>query len=301
MPSSEDLMFANYSSKLGRIITGRNCSLLDDGRQRRHFGIEVEACDYDPNDNLDYETGENAKYCLFSPFDGMDNLGQIKDDCSLVGNHFEFITAPMTMKLLKGLNWAGFFDVIRSADYQQTDFNEGDAAGIHVHVNRKSFHHPFEAAVNALAFITENEDTIRRFARRSEAQWDNWCSSPYELSHCPDRFISKIKNGDYSQFGYGRDSRLQVDETRYSSVNFCSHNTWELRIFNSTLRTPEMYNILDFAEALWELADTDHYEMSLEAMSDKLMELGNPTAADEMFHPPMDTCEDDDYGYDRDY
>lgn len=300
MPSSEDLRFANYSSKLGRIITGRNCSLLEDGRQRRHFGIEIEACDYDPNDNVDYETGENAKYCLFSPFDGMDNLGQIKDDCSLIGNHFEFITAPMTMKLLKGLNWAGFFDVIRSADYQQTDFNEGDAAGIHVHVNRKSFHHPFEAAVNALAFITENEDTIRRFARRSKEQWDNWCSSPYELSHCPDRFIRRIKNGDYSQFGYGYDSRLRVDETRYTSVNFCSHNTWELRIFNSTLKTPEMYNILDFAEALWELADTDHYEMSLEAMSDKLMELGNPTAANEMFHPPMDTYADYNYGCDRD-
>ena len=61
-----------------------------------------------------------------------------------------------------------------------------------------------------------------------------------------------------------------------------------------------MYNILDFAEALWELADTDHYEMSLEAMSDKLMELGNPTAANEMFHPPIDTYADYDYGCDRD-
>lgn len=300
MPSTESLFFANFSQKLGRIVTGRNCSLLEDGRQRRHFGIEIEACDYGFDDYVDYDTGDEAMLRLFSPFEGMDELGKIKDDCSLIGSRFEFVTSPMTMGLLKSLNWADFFSVIRHAGYKQTDFNDGDAAGIHVHVNRKSLHHPFEAAVNALAFITMNESTIRRFARRSKQQWDDWCSSPYYLSQYPDRYIGKITNGDYSSFGYESRDPLQVDETRYQCVNFCSHNTWELRIFNSTLYPKEMYDILDFAEALWQLADDDHYTLSLDAMHDKLMELGNPTAADKMFHPPVDTYEYDDYGHNRD-
>ena len=57
MPSTENLLFANFSQKLGRIITGRNCSLLDNGLQRRHFGIEIEACDYASGDGyVDYDT-----------------------------------------------------------------------------------------------------------------------------------------------------------------------------------------------------------------------------------------------------
>ena len=178
MPSTTNLMFANFSSKLGRIITGRNCSLLEDGRQRRHFGVEIEACDYARHSYVDEETAYDAINELFSPFDIGENLFEVKDDCSLAGNHFEMVTSPMTMSLLRGLDWEDFFKLLRNADYKQTDFNEYDKAGIHVHVNRQSLHHPFEAAVNALAFITENDDTIRRFARRSQGQWNDWCGTP---------------------------------------------------------------------------------------------------------------------------
>lgn len=297
MPSTTDLMFANFSSKLGRIITGRNCSLLDDGRQRRHFGIEIEACDYARNSYVDDETASDAIYELFSSFPGFEELSEVKDDCSLVGNHFEMVTSPMTMSLLRGLDWEDFFRVLRNADYKQTDFNEYDKAGIHVHVNRRSLYHPFEAAVNALAFITENEDTIRRFARRSQNQWNDWCGTPYLLYNDIDEYLDEIKNGDYSAFGWEHTSNIRVDGTRYQSVNFCSSRTWELRIFNSTLEAEDMRNILDFADALWTLADTDSYDMSIEAMHNKLLELGNPIAANLMYEPPKDTHVSYDYSY----
>lgn len=297
MPNTTDLMFANFSSKLGRIITGRNCSLLDDGRQVRHFGIEIEACDYARNSYVDDETASDAIYELFSSFPGCEELSKIKDDCSLAGNHFEVVTSPMTMSLLRGLDWEDFFRVLRNADYKQTDFNEYDKAGIHVHVNRRSLYHPFEAAVNALAFITENEDTIRRFARRSQNQWNDWCGTPYRLYNCIDKYLDEIKNGDYSAFGWEYTSNIRVDDTRYQSVNFCSSRTWELRIFNSTLEAEDMRNILDFADALWTLADTDSYDMSIEAMHNKLLELGNPIAANLMYEPPKDTHVSYDYGY----
>ena len=58
-----------------------------------------------------------------------------------------------------------------------------------------------------------------------------------------------------------------------------------------------MYNILDFADALWELADTDHYDMSIEKMHDKLLELGNVIAANQMYEPPKDTHASVDYDY----
>lgn len=297
MPSTTHLMFANFSSKLGKVITGRNCSLLDDGRQRRHFGVEIEACDYARHSYLDDGTASNAISDLFSPFDIGEDLFEIKDDCSLAGNHFEVVTSPMTMKLLKSLNWEDFFDVIEASDYKQTDFNEYDKAGIHVHVNRKSLHHPFEAAVNALTFITKYEDTIRRFARRSKNNWSDWCGVPYTLSTNINYFIGEIADGDYSDFGWEFSSTIQVDNTRYRAINFCSSNTWELRIFNSTLKAQDMYNILDFADALWTLADTDHYDMNIEKMYSKLMELGNPIAASQMLEPPTDTLACDDYDY----
>lgn len=297
MPNTTNLMFANFSNKLGRIITGRNCSLLDDGRQRRHFGVEIEACDYDRHSYVDDETASDAVCELFSPFDINEDLFEIKDDCSLAGNHFEMVTSPMTMSLLRGLDWEDFFRVLRNADYKQTDFNEYDKAGIHVHVNRKSLHHPFEAAVNALAFITENEDTIRRFARRSRSQWNDWCSTPYRLYNDIDDYLDEIKNGNYSAFGWEYTSTIRVDDTRYQAVNFCSSRTWELRIFNSTLEAEDMRNILDFADALWTLADTDSYDMSIESMHNKLLELGNPTAANLMYEPPKDTHASNDYSY----
>lgn len=297
MPNTTDLMFANFSSKLGRIITGRNCSLLDDGRQRRHFGVEIEACDYARHTYMDDETASDAIYELFSPFDIGEDLFRIKDDCSLVGNHFEMVTSPMTMSLLRGLNWEDFFRVLRNAHYKQTNFNEYDKAGIHVHVNRRSLHHPFEAAVNALAFITENEDTIRRFARRSQSQWNDWCGTPYRLYNDIDEYLDEIKNGDYDAFGWDYTSNIRVNDTRYQAVNFCSSTTWELRIFNSTLEAEDMRNILDFADALWTLADTDHYDMSLESMHNKLLELGNPTAANQVYEPPKDTHVSYDYSY----
>lgn len=300
MPNTTDLMFANFSKKLGRIITGRNCSLLDDGRQRRHFGVEIEACDYARRTYMDDETASDAIYELFSPLDIGEDLFRIKDDCSLVGNHFEMVTSPMTMSLLRELDWEDFFRVLRNADYKQTNFNEYDKAGIHVHVNRRSLHHPFEAAVNALAFITENEDTIRRFARRSQSQWNDWCGTPYRLYNDIDEYLDEIKNGDYDAFGWDYTSNIRVDDTRYQAVNFCSSTTWELRIFNSTLEAEDMRNILDFADALWTLADTDRYDMSIESMHNKLLELGNPIAANLMYEPPKDTHASNDYSYRED-
>lgn len=297
MPGTTDLLFANFSNKLGRIITGRNCSLLSDGRQRRHFGVEIEACDYNSHSYVDDETASDAVYELFSPFPDCEELSRVKDDCSLVGSHFEMVTSPMTITLLRSLNWEDFFRVLRNADYKQTDFNEYDKAGIHVHVNRRSLHHPFEAAVNALAFITENDDTIRRFARRSQSQWNEWCSTPYRLYNDIDEYLDEIKNGDYSAFGWEYTSNIRVDDTRYQAVNFCSSTTWELRIFNSTLKAEDMRNILDFADALWTLADTDSYDMSIESMHNKLLELGNPIAANLMYEPPKDTHASDDYNY----
>lgn len=297
MPDTNNLRFANFSSKLGRIVTGRNCSLLSDGRQRRHFGVEIEACDYDNHSYVDYETADDAIHNLFAPFRDWEELFEVKDDCSLKGNHFEMVTAPMTMDLLKILDWEEFFNTIKSAGYKQTDFNEYDNAGIHVHVNRRSLHHPFEAAVNALVFITKNEDTIRRFARRSKNNWLDWCSTPNVLYNYIDEYISRIADGDYSDFGWDWDSPIQVDYTRYRAINFCSRNTWELRIFNSTLKAQDMRNILSFADALWALADTDHYNMSLESLYSELVSLGNPLAARMMLEPPRDTLACDDYGY----
>ncbi len=299
MPHTDYLRFANYSDSLHKLISGRNCSLLASGVQRRHFGVEVECCDYTMYDEsiLDYDTGRDACAALFSPFqEDFTDLFHIKEDCSLCGRSFEMVTAPMTMKLLKMLDWSKFFEAIRSQDYIQTDFNDYDKAGIHVHVNRKSFDKPFEAAVNALLFISDNEDIIRRFARRAPGTWDSWCAVP-SWANDEDLLeaIDAASAGDYSEFGHEWTKRFDTAETRYRCVNFRSTDTWELRIFNSTLDSQDMYNILDFTDALWQLCDKSYYDIDLDQMHDKLLELGNPIAAELMYNPPEDEDVYDNY------
>lgn len=303
MPHTTGLLFANYSKNLGRLITGRNCSLLADGRQRRHFGVEIECCDYTRRNEsyVDYDTAYEAINSLFEPIgaDGdSNNLYDIHDDCSLWGNAFEFVTSPMTMDLLRKLNWEDFFDVIAHNDYVYNDFNSYDKAGIHVHVNKRSLKYPFEAAVNALLFITQNRNTIRRFARRNTYTWDDWCATPYwaHEGNRLNRAIEFAKAGDYSKFGSGFDAEFDTDETRYRCVNFQSSQTWELRIFNSTLRAQDMYNILDFTDALWDMCDKPNFEdINIVVMNKKLTALGNTEAADYMFYPPEDINPYEDY------
>ena len=303
MPHTCGLAFANYSKNLNRLLLGRNCSVLASGLQRRHFGVELEFCDYTSRyeSEVDYDTAYAAINSLFEPINAdsdSTSLFEVKDDGSLYGNAFEFVTSPMTMNLLRMLNWEDFFDVIKANNYIQTDFNECDKAGIHVHVNRKSLQYPFNAAVNALLFITANEDTIRRFARRAQPTWDSWCATPYCLEDGQlSEAIAYAEEGNYSVFGGGFGKKFRTDETRYRCVNFMSNNTWELRIFNSTLKAKDMYNILDFTDALWQVCDTETYDMSLEKMADKLHELGNDEVANYMFEPPEEEWVCDDYSY----
>lgn len=297
MSHTDYLRFANYSDNLHKLISGRNCSLLASGVQRRHFGVEVECCDYSRYDDsvLDSYTGREACRGLFSPFqEDFTDFFDVKEDCSLCGRSFEMVTAPMTMKLLKKLDWDKFFSTIRQENYHQTDFNDYDKAGIHVHVNRKSFDKPFEAAVNALLFISDHENVIRRFARRSPGTWDSWCSVPSWAGCGLPEAIKLAASGDYYDFG-NMLARFPTQESRYRCVNFCSPNTWELRIFNSTLDSQTMYNILDFTDALWQLCDKPYYDIDLDQMHDKLLELGNPVAAELMYNPPEDVDIYDDY------
>ena len=305
MPHTHNLYFADYSKELNELLTKKNATILSDGRQARYFGVEVEVCDYTSDDDTtDYFTGETSVDHLLHPIGCSSQnrtIYSVKRDGSLEGNSFEMVTAPMTMSLLKKLDWDGFFDYIRSCHYRQTDFNIYDCAGIHIHINRNSLKQYGRSVINALLFITEHYHTMRMFSRRSAYTWYEWCGTPsclenrYNLKNA----ISHAKNGDYSVFG-SAERLYNILESRYQSVNLLSPDTWEIRIFNSTLKGKDMYNILDFVDVLWELCDTPTYTITMDKVIKALIDRGNTDCANLISNPSNTKDVKDDYSWCKD-
>lgn len=287
------LKFANFSRDMERIITGRNCSLLEElnnnGRrmQRRHFGVEVEACDYTRScAEIDEWTADDAISALFDTVpDSEDMLFDYGEDCSLFGNCFELRTAPMTMKLLKALDWDAFFGTLKDNNYRQSDFNTCDRAGIHVHVNKASLKYPKESAINATLLVAENYELLRKFARRSRDEFERWAANPTWVRDSLDSAISKAYYGDYSEFADGF-VNFPMYESRYRAINVTNNETYECRMFNSTLNGQDMIDILDFVDALWTVCDRPVYDMGMSDVLNYIKSVGNYHAYDKLTNPP---------------
>lgn len=151
------------------------------------------------------------------------DLGYLKTDSSIHGSGFELVCHPMDYSyarsefpwsLLPRLRLLGAF----------TD----DSVGIHVHVSRAGFDSPAHI-YRWMKFVYRNQDPVTVLARRDTSRWADFGTYARE-----------------QMAGYARGRRNGL---RYEAINVCPAETFELRVFASSLHRRQVLAALAFADA----------------------------------------------------
>ncbi|MGW4330453.1 hypothetical protein ACWEKR_31745 [Nocardia sp. NPDC004573] len=151
------------------------------------------------------------------------DLAYLKEDGS-ISCGFELVTHPMSYEFaLQRFPWQLLGRLRLLGCY--TD----DGVGIHVHLSRAGFTNPAHA-YRWLKFVYRNERSVTTLARRRDSEWARFSS------HQRSNAQEYAKGGTD---GYGR----------YQAINVCPEDTFELRVFASSLHTQQVQAALAFAAA----------------------------------------------------
>ena len=156
---------------------------------------------------------------------------------------FEVATMPATLKAHMDTNifdYPRMFDAAKAMGFYGHDT---DNSGIHVHVNRDFFGDSrglqfYQAS--KIAYLIENLwDKFERFSRREIHQLDQWARK-------------KDMKYEYKSAGNSLEESLSIeyDGDRYVAFNITKSNTFEFRIFRSTLNIETYYAILQLVSNL---------------------------------------------------
>jgi|tagenome__1003787_1003787.scaffolds.fasta_scaffold20798803_2 hypothetical protein len=149
------------------------------------------------------------------------SLGYLKTDSS-IGNGFEIVTHPMSYDwALANFPWTMLTRLSRAGCTATA------STGIHVHVSRAGFTSTCHA-YRWMKFIYRNQRQVTAVARRRCDQWAAFTDQ--------DRRAVK----EYAKGAYGN---------RYRAINTNNVDTFELRIFASSLNPREVQAALGFAAA----------------------------------------------------
>ncbi|GIF47504.1 hypothetical protein Afe04nite_20430 [Asanoa ferruginea] len=149
------------------------------------------------------------------------DLGYLKNDSS-IGHGFEIVTHPMSYR------WAiANFPWQMLTDLAAAGCDTTDATGIHVHLSRAGFTSPCHT-YRWMKFIYRNQRHVTRLAGRSSEQWAAFTSY--------DRSAAK----DYAKGACSE---------RYRAINTGNPDTFELRVFASSLDPAQVQAVLGFAAA----------------------------------------------------
>ena len=160
------------------------------------------------------ECAELALSCL-------GDLGYLKEDGS-IGHGFEIVTHPMSF------GWAmAHFPWQMLDDLHDAGCEATDNTGIHVHVSRAGFSSPCHT-FRWMKFIYRNEEQVTTVARRRNDVW------------------AAFTDGDRKAVkSYAKGARGD----RYRAINTRNTDTFELRIFASSLDPQEVQAALAFTAA----------------------------------------------------
>ncbi|MFE3795734.1 hypothetical protein [Nocardia tengchongensis] len=170
--------------------------------------------------------------CAEIAADHLGDLGYLKEDGSIGYNAgFEIVTHPMSYEwAIDEFPWKMLRELRIRGAYVD------DNVGIHVHVSRKGF----DSAAHVyrwMKFFYRNESHAVRLARRRS---DDWASFTPETR----AGIAKFAKGE--RFGYGR----------YQAINVYPEETFEVRIFASSLHHQQVQAALAFIAASVEYTRT---------------------------------------------
>ena len=199
----------------------------------RYFGLEIETeCTGDiteiiEDENYYWATDDSSIQCL-------------QGGCAA-----EIVTQPTTFKA-----WQNYSDTFFDALENNCDTNT--SCGLHIHVNRDSVSD--ETIEKAMLFISKHYEKVTIFADRLMC---NICSyAGNNLEHYKDYYPnSKSVKEEINIIKKGKDNVRH----KYLAINTLHKNTYEFRIFNSTVDKDEILAYIEFVDALLEYCSESNF------------------------------------------
>lgn len=219
------------------------CIMFNEGNElnscpkkgERYFGLEIETeCTGDITEVIEDEdyywaTDDSSIQCL--------NGG-----CAA-----EIVTQPTTFKA-----WQNYSDTFFDALENNCDTNT--SCGLHIHVNRDSVSD--ETIEKAILFISKHYEKVTIFADRLTC---NICRYAGDNLEC---YKNNIPYNTYNtiteQVNIVKQGKDRV-HNKYLAINTLHANTYEFRIFNSTVDKDRILAYIEFVDALLEYCSKSNY------------------------------------------
>lgn len=199
----------------------------------RYFGLEIETeCTGDITEVIEDEdyywaTDDSSIQCL-------------NDGCAA-----EIVTQPTTFKA-----WQNYSDTFFDALENNCDTNT--SCGLHIHVNRDSVSD--ETIEKAILFISKHYEKVTIFADRLTCNICRYAGN--NLEHYKDFYPnSKSVKEEINIIKKGKDNVRH----KYLAINTLHKNTYEFRIFNSTVDKDEILAYIEFVDALLEYCSKSNF------------------------------------------
>lgn len=176
-----------------------------------------------------------------------DNM-YICNDSSVEG--FEIISQPMTIRYF---NEVYFPKYLEAFDYMKShNFTGEDEGGMHIHFRIPCLNKYMVARLNNIIYGTMDDiEMLTRISRRTCSSFERWCDArdrKYSTQEILDRFGSPDRAPVYKAVD-GRNVTLNWDSSRTE--------TYELRMFNSTMDAQEYLASVEFVIALTDFVRMD--------------------------------------------
>ncbi|WP_028478888.1 hypothetical protein [Nocardia sp. CNY236] len=162
--------------------------------------------------------------------DHLDGLGYLKRDGSIRPIGFEMVTHPMSWDYARAS-----FPWQLLTKLHLLDCRTDSSVGIHIHVSRSGFTSPAHI-LRWMKLFYRNESQVCTLARRRSDQWAKFSPAAREAAA---EYAKGSTRGD-----------------RYHAINVRPEHTFELRIFQSSLRQRQVKAALAFAAASVEYTRT---------------------------------------------
>ena len=199
----------------------------------RYFGLEIETeC---TGDVLEIVEDEDYYWATYDS-----SIQCLQGGCAA-----EIVTQPTTLKA-----WQNYSDTFFDALEYNCDTNT--SCGLHIHVNRDSVSD--ETIEKAILFISKHYEKVRIFADRLMC---NICSyAGNNLERYKDYYPnSKSIKEEINIIKKGKDNV----QYKYLAINILHKNTYEFRIFNSTVNKDRILAYIEFVDALLEYCSESNF------------------------------------------
>lgn len=217
------------------------CIMFNEGNElnscpkkgERYFGLEIETeCTGDiteviEDENYYWATDDSSIQCL--------NGG-----CAA-----EIVTQPTTFKA-----WQNYRDTF--FDALENNCVTNNSCGLHIHVNRNSVSD--ETIEKAMLFISKHYEKVTIFADR--LSFNICCYAGNNLKYYKDFYPnSKSVKEEINIVKKGKDNVRY----KYLAINTLHKNTYEFRIFNSTVDKNKILAYIEFVDALLEYCSESNF------------------------------------------